>query len=150
MGRYIDAAYISNQYPSVTGGPPAEIVDASYIIPAEAKVDGLLSTKFSAPFSSNNATVKDLVADLAYSRLVTGKVKHWKDFEKRAMDTIQMLLDGKMNMTTTSGETITSDQAIAWSNVKDHHPVFGLSDPMFQSLDVDQVQAEHDERRNDG
>lgn len=146
MGRYVNAAYISDRYPAIQPAIGAEILETAFILPAEAHVDGALSIRFTPPFSSNNQTVKDLAADLAYAAATAGKTKTAESFEKRALAKIQALLDGRMNMATTDGQPVLPDVVQAFSTNQNYTPVFGLSPYEHQEYDPDQVADEEGRR----
>jgi hypothetical protein len=149
MGRYVDWSYIVNRTPSANTAGGSKEVDSAFIIPTEFEVDGLLSTHFTTPFSSNNMTVKELVADLVYAKMNVGKDKHAVKYKERAMEMVDNLKAGTMNMILLDGTVVGAVNGTAWSNTQDYHPVFGISDEIYQTKDQDQIDHENAERRSD-
>ena len=78
MGRYCTSSDCIARYNRLSKIDSAQTeIDSHFISFAENELDGLLSPKFTVPFSSNNVTAKDLAIDLTYLR--AGNLK----FEER-------------------------------------------------------------------
>jgi len=73
MGRYIEFDDLIKRYRRVDTKGGADEVDP-LIVFAENMLDGMLGSHFVVPFSSNNATARDLAIDITYWYCIfTGK-----------------------------------------------------------------------------
>lgn len=142
MARYITTSDFAIRYAKVFSdiGSSSLIEHMNY---AEAAIEGALSSKFSTPFSSNNVTVKDLSIDAAYARSIK-----FKDTEKAKLiqdsieEKVKALLEGTMEMSTTSGTAISADINNNWSETQDYTPVFGKGDITDFKIDSSQLYDE--------
>src|SRR3990167_6242213 len=133
---------------SVSGLTQAQL--ENHYLPAAARyVDGRLSPAFTAPFSSNNLTARDLNIHAAYYLFVRGRTSKQTD-----SDEIKALLDDWITALVSSGgsmalsdDTVLNPSAgtvIAWSNVMNYAPVFNMLDPDEQRVDPDRQNDEAD------
>ena len=148
MGRYITWEDIADRYPiidkSLLNGTSE--VNTAFIQYAETELDAMLAPVFTAPFSSNNTTVRDLSIDLAYCKMGMFKVEERKEFKDEIYDKIKMLKSGDMAMLTDSSDTLLTAGEPAWSTTKDYHPVFGHGDDINFQVDSSLTYAEEQER----
>jgi len=149
MSKYANWADVTARYTQISELGGAKSVDSSYIIYAEAQIEGALSASYTVPFSSNNLTVKDLVIDLTY-----GKAIAFRDLKKSKaiMDSIEhrikMLRSGTMSMVTNSGDVLSSSgQGSIWSSTEDYSPSFDMNDAENQCIDLDMQQDQYDDRK---
>ena len=143
MGRYVEWDDVVARYRRASDiGDAAELGD-TYIDYAEAEVDSLLSPYFTAPFSNNNQTVKDLSIDLAFSKMLM-----FKDTEKATaiysmtIAKINDYADGRRSMVISSGNISTKTSNLPFSTTKDYHPVFGMSKTHEFQVSSDQLSSE--------
>lgn len=143
MGRYITVANVNARYTRVASDIGSASINSDYIPYAEGSIEGMLSPKYSVPFSDNNVTVKDLCIDAAYARMI-----RFKDSEKSELienyieKKVTALLEGREEMITSSGDAIGMDIQNAWSETQDYHPVFGKGDIIDFHADSSQLYDE--------
>lgn len=127
MSRYIEYADVVGRYPKSTDVGSAAHIESTYIRYSESWVDGALAPKFTAPFSSNNLTVKDLCIDDTYRRIIMFKDKDKAKAVQASIDArIKALLDGAAQMALEDGTVLASNQVTAWSETQDYAPTFGI------------------------
>jgi len=149
VSKYINWADLTARYPNASDVGGASAINSSYIVFAEAQVEGALSSSYTVPFSSNNLTVKDLVIDLTY-----GKVISFKDLKKSkaVMDSVEhrikMLRSGAMSMVTDNGDVLSSSgQGSIWSSTDKYSPSFDMNDAENQCIDLDMQQDQYDDSK---
>jgi phage gp36-like protein len=128
-GRYISWDHVTARYPDFAdlgGGIKAA---SHYITAAEARIDAFLGTHFSVPFSSNNATIRDLTVDMTYLLATRLSNKEYDRQYKFLMETIEQLKLGQMLMITDSGDMMRFSSTGAWIN-PESQPVFTSPDPL--------------------
>lgn len=139
-GRYITWDDVVQRYGDFADMGGAVKAASHYISAAEARIDGMLGTHFSIPFSNNNATVRDLCIDATYLRAVRGLSKdEYQRIDGQITRTIKSLKMGTMVMVIGSGQIQKSDVSGAWSSTEDHHPVFGPHEPLDWLVSSQQV-----------
>ena len=147
MGRYIDWQDVVDRYRSVSDRDATEI-GSSFIPYAEAEVDGRLASKYTAPFSNNNMTVKDLCIDLVYIKVGNLNIEETEKLQTMVDAKFERLINGDEIMFTSSGDQISQSVAgTVWSNTKDYHPVFGLSEQCHLAIDSSQLADEEAARQ---
>lgn len=145
----IDWADINRRYPETLKLADATQADSSWVPFAIAELHARLAPRFTVPFSDNNMTAKDLAIDLTFA-----KVYRWKDEAKAAAvnshvaGQIELLLNGKMDMLTTSGDTLMSAGGTVYSTTEDYHPVHGIGPIEYSLPSSAQINAEEDARGN--
>lgn len=101
-------------------------VNSGFIYPAEVQINGMLGICFDVPLG-NHPTVKDLVIDLTYNRVMLSRnPKVGKELMKDFMDRINRLKSGEEAIYTGSGTALLSSgkrQDTVWSNEEDYYPV---------------------------
>ena len=146
MGRYITVADMQGRYTKVSSDKGSASLNSDYIPYGEAYVEMRLASAYTAPFSSNNTTVKDLSMDASYLRIIkftdTEKAKLIQDdIDSR----IAALLDGSAQMVTTSGDLIGQNVSNAWSETDGYAPTFGVDDITMMQVssahELDEEQA---------
>ena len=126
MGRYIDWDDVVNRYRTISDRDSTEI-NTSFILYAEAEVDGRLATKYSVPFSSNNITAKDLAIDITYIKAGNLNIEETERLQKMVDDKFKRLLEGEEVMLLADGIALSADVGgTVYSTTQDYHPVFGL------------------------
>lgn len=150
MGRYISYNDVIGRYPKSTDVGSSTFVESTYIRYSEAWVDGALSPGYSAPFSDNNLTVKDLAIDDTYMKILA-----FKDPEKAALiqDSldmrVEMLLSGKAQMTLEDGTIIGKSVQTAWVETQDYTATFGVGDIIDMEVSSSRLHDEERARDND-
>lgn len=139
MGRYIDWQHIVDRYPSLNTKGGASETSSAWIYPVEFQIDGMLAPEYSAPFSSNNETVKDLCIELAYIRMGNISLKDKKELKDDFRDRIKRLKSGMESMMTTSGDLIGSVGDTIWSSTEDYHTIFDLGSVENWATDSSQI-----------
>lgn len=147
MGRYCSVDQVAARFRKVSdvlSYPDA--VDSEFIVYAENYLDGRLAPYFTTPFSTNNATARDLSIDLTYAKVV-----QWNDpkVAKSIMDSVDKrigdLIDGAAVMLTDNGDGVTpidGGSRAAWSNTASYHSAFGMDDAEFQHVSSLQLSDE--------
>jgi len=122
VDRYPDAAKIGDQ----------PRWDTAFIRPAEAEVDGRLSSVYATPFfpGSSNAplAVRDLSIDLAYYR-ATWRTEGSEKLLK-AIDARFDRLMKRQELLVTSAGAVGEAPGEAWSSTTEYHSVFGPDGPV--------------------
>lgn len=145
MGRYITYSDLAARYADIDRISSAD-VDSYHIVFAENELDGMLSSRFTVPFSSNNLTAKDLSMDLAYLRVGNFSIENRKILRDEVMARIERLKRGSEDMLLDDGTTLQTVGETVWSNTQDYHPVFGMHDSKWLSISSEQLEDEEDER----
>jgi hypothetical protein len=149
MGRYATfSSDVTDRYPRVmTDSRAASLLDATYVVPAEAELDSRLAPSFTTPFSSNNWTVKDIVIDMTLIKM--GMFKDGVQ-RKELLDSIDKringLLDGTIFMVDSGGNTLLSASSGVINTTADYHPVFGMGGIEDMRVDETRVEDEEDAR----
>ncbi|MDH4247407.1 MAG: hypothetical protein OEW39_06295 [Deltaproteobacteria bacterium] len=107
---------------------PAEV--ASHYLPyAAARLEALLAPGFTAPFSTNNLTARDLTLDLAYLLMLQRHREQGdrEGLERMVLRRIRALNEGQEAMQTTSGESLFARAAsgVVWGSTAPYRTVFG-------------------------
>ena len=140
MGRYVNWGDIVGRYAALDKKGGASEVSTSWISPIEFQIDGLLSPEYSAPFSSNNETVKDLCIELAYIRMGNINIKDRKELKDNFMERIKRIKSGSEAMMTSSGDSIVAVGDTIWSSTEDYHSVFDLGEVTNWNVDSSQIE----------
>lgn len=150
MPHITDSSFLLNKYSDMQKTLGATELDGTYIISAEAFVEGKLASKYSIPFDATNQTAVDLVLDYAYYiYMLTKNEKRAKAVKELIDNVIEALVDGDMDMVTVDGVIIARDESssdITWSNTINYTPVFGMGDITDMEVDPDQIEAEDNAR----
>ena len=142
----IDYSDVTGAYRSIEqSGFTAEEVNSFHIPYAQAEITGRLAVKFTAPFSSNNFTVKDLVTQLTYSRIAPLSEEERREVVNGINERIDRMLAGDELMLTTSGEVITKSAGSSkiWSNTENFPAPFSMDDPINWEVSSGEI---YDER----
>ena len=104
------------------------------------RVNESLGGTFTIPFSSNNATARDLSLDFAYHGILT-RTRSQNDSQELGdaiNSRILQLIEGELPMTTDSGDALYADgRPAVWSTHGNYKPIFNVGDPMRQRVDPD-------------
>ena len=148
MGRYIDWEDVIDRYPVLNTVGGADEVSSAYIVHAEAMTEGLLASKYTVPFSSNNMTVKNLAIDYTYWMAARFKLEDAVAVYSSYHGTIKMLKKDQMEMILTDGTLLSGARKNAgiYSSTQSYHPAFGIDDPIDWDVDPDQIEATRDKR----
>lgn len=129
MSRYINYDDVVGRYPKGADVGSASHIESSHIRYAEAWVDGALASAFTAPFSDNNLTVKDLCIDHTYMNIIKFKDTEKAEIIMKNLDQrVQALLEGTAQMSIEGGELLGQDVVTAWSETDGYPPTFGIGD----------------------
>lgn len=140
---YVTWADVVNKYPSVSKTSGAMDVTSSYILAAEARVNGFFSGFFTVPFSSNNITAKDLVVDLVFSGVGNQKIKDAKEMRDEVLERMKAIRDGEEGMYLVDGTTMTTDiGGSIYSSTQNYNPIFGMSPIEYSEIDSGAVYDE--------
>ena len=153
MGRYVTwSGDVLGRYPKLSRvDSDATRADSYYVAPAEYELDGMLGTRFSTPFSSNNMTARDIVVDLVFLRARSTQDKKESARLKEAVeDSIEALIAGRKHMITDAGDVLSTAGGAAWSNTKGDTPIFGFGAAEEQRVDPDVLERERRARDADG
>ena len=127
-------------------------VASIFVTDAESIIDSYISRRYAVPLNPVPALIVQVASDLAIFNMLVELLPSTPDFFQprydRAMNTLEMIRDGMMDL---SSQTIvtTGDQE-AWSSTMDYHPVFNpVLDAPDQAVDKDQVDAAKDDRSGD-
>ncbi len=144
----VDFNFITGVYPSVGKSEyKGEEVNSYHSPMAQAEIEGLLSTHYTVPFSSNNITAKDLVSKLVYSRLAPMKESERREIRTELYERIDRLKSGEEQMITTSGDILAPGvSGTVWSNTQDYHPTFTQDDPLNWEVSSRLINDLRDER----
>ena len=135
------------------GGQVASLdVMSIFVSDAESFVDAHLSRRYVVPLNPVPSMVTQIASDLAIFNMLVEKLPEVPDFFQprydRSMETLRMLRDGKMDLT--SQTIVTTGDQEAWSSTQTYHPVFSpVLDPLDQAVDKDQVDSDKDDRSGD-
>ena len=138
---------VNDRYPETLKLADATQADSSWVPFAIAELHARLSPGFTVPFSDNNMTAKDLAIDLTFAKLY-----RFKDVEKAdAVLTyvgaqIDMLLDGKQKMITSSGDTLAAVGGTIYHTNDAYHPVHGMGPIEYAIVSSAEVIAEQEDR----
>lgn len=150
MGRYasISSLDVSNRYPRVlTDSRATDVLESAYLSPAEAELDMRLGSRFTVPFSSNNATARDLTIDMTIIRWGMYGDDDDKEVIQASVDSrIKALLDGTMVMVTTSGQVVAYPVSGVINTNNGYPPVFGMGDVMDMKPSTQRVEDEEAQR----
>lgn len=146
-GRYITWDDVVQRYADFADFGGAVKAASHYISVSEARLDAMLATHFSVPFSNNNAVIRDLAIDMTYLRAARRLNEDERNaIQSRIKDTIEALKSGEMVLLTDSGEVVRQDVSRAWSSTQDYHPIFGMHDPLDWVVSSQQIIDEAAER----
>lgn len=129
-------------------------ISSIYIADQEALIDGYLSRRYITPLAEPvGPLITRIASDLSVFNLLVEKLPEVPDFMQprydRSINDLEMLRDGKMDLTSQTVLTDAGDEE-AWSSTQDFHPVVSpVLDPIDQAVDVDQVNADRDARLSD-
>lgn len=147
MSRYIEWDDVVARYRRASDVAGADEMVDTYVDYAENEVDALLAPYFTAPFSNNNVTVRDLSIDLAFSKILM-----FKDTEKATaiysmtIAKINDLVQGRRSMVVDSGNIVSRSANLPFSTTKDYHPVFGMGNSIDFQVSSDQLSDEEGAR----
>lgn len=147
MGRYINWSDVVDRYPEIATLGDASKISSSYIVYAEAYVDGALRSHYATPFSETNMTVKDLTIDLAYHKAAGRKIDDAAQVWSQFWMNVDLIKRGQIAIVTASGEVIPQSITPAiYSTTQSYHSAFGMDDPENWRIDFDQQEADEDDR----
>ncbi len=149
MGRYINWSDVVARYPLVEDIGGAVEVDSVFIAYAEYHVDEMLGSKFTVPFSNNNATVRDLSIDVTYWKAGKLKIEEADKMEEQVMKRVNKLLSGETVMIVDGSSLTVQAPDIGdtiYSNTDEYHPVFGMSPTEYFQIDSEQIYDEEQRR----
>lgn len=127
-------------------------VSSIFILDAESFVDAYISRRYTVPLNPVPSLITQITSDLAIFNMMVEKLPEVPDFFQprydRAIKTLEMIRDGKMDLT--SQTVVTTGDQEAWSSTMDYHPVFNpVLDANDQTVDKDQVDQAKSDRSGD-
>lgn len=135
MGRYINWDDVVGRYPRIGDIGGSNMVGSAYIVYAEAEIDGRL-TSHTSPFSSNNLTIKDLCIDLTYAKAISpANDEKAKEIRGILDERIERLNNNQESMITDSGDSLSGDIGIAWSETENYNTTFNADDAINYEVD---------------
>ena len=112
------------------------------LIRASTRVNEYLGSVYATPFSSNNATARELTIDITFVgfMLRTRNQEDSKEMRDDVMARIDALVNGMAYMMTDSGEQLSREGIInhIWSTTRDYNNVFDVRPEAEQNIDPDQ------------
>lgn len=138
MGRYIEWDDVIDRYPEINTLGGADELSSTYIVYAESFVDGLLKSRFTIPFSSNNMVVKDLCIDCVFWRAGRFKLDNAAEVREQFFETVNLLRSGDLAMVDVSGNALGGDiNPGVFSTTQSYSSSFGMDDPENWQIDED-------------
>jgi len=119
---------------------------------AESFIDAYVSRRYVVPLNPVPSLITQIASDLSIFNMMVEKLPQVPDFFQprydRAIKTLEMIRDGKMDLT--SQTIVTTGDQEAWSSTMAYHPAFSpVLNPIDQAVDADQIGADQDDRSND-
>jgi len=142
---YINYGDLVGRYKELAGIGGAVEINSHYIHYAERQIEARLGNFFTAPFSDNNITIKDLCIDMTYARYYSAQEKG-TDKLKAIKETIAELINGTAAMVTDDGTIVQTDGASAFSSTEQYTPTFGHGPVEDMVVDPDLLADEEAER----
>lgn len=141
MGRYINWEDVIDRYRELNTLGGADQLSSSYIVYAEAFVDGVLSTHYTIPFSKNNMIIRDLSIDWTYWRAAQFKIEDATAVKSAFFATVSMLIDGTLVMIDEAGTVIgqTKKKIGIHSTTESYHSAFGMRSVEEWHIDENQI-----------
>lgn len=130
----------------------SDVVSSVFIADAESIVNAYLSRRYVVPIIPVEPIITQIASDLSIFNMLVEKLPGTPDFfqprHDRAINNLEMLRDGKMNLS--SSTIISSGDQDAWSSTENYHPVFSpVLSQIDQRVDKDQVDSDKDDRIGD-
>lgn len=146
MGRYINWEDVIDRYRDLNTLGGADQLSSSYIVYAEAFVDGILSNHYTIPFSSNNMIIRDLSIDYTYWRAARFKVEDAMAVKSSFFETVGLIKDGTLVMIDEAGTVIeqTKKKIGLFSTTESYHGAFGMRNEIDWHIDENQISDERD------
>lgn len=146
MPAYTSVAKVIETLPTI--GSVTNITSSvitAFITDAEALVNAKLARTFTVPVSGTPPLLAAVATDVALYRMVTRRLvvgektnrSEWPNRYKEAMDILDALVAGNMQLVTSSGDTIAqmNDADTAWSNTQNLTPTFNEDDMVNSYVD---------------
>lgn len=147
MARYIEWDDVVNRYKRFSDRVADNEAEDIYIQYAEAQVDGMLAPSFSIPFSSNNATVRDLCIDVAFAKsIMFDEREKAESIMTHVGSYVGALKDGSMSMIVGSGTSVVMQGEPVYSENMEYTKVFGKGDITNFVVDSSQLWDEENAR----
>ncbi len=146
MGRYIKWDDVIDRYPELNTLGGAEEISSSYIVYAEAHVDGMLANHYTIPFSRNNMIIRDLSIDYTYWRAARFKFDDATQVKSAYFDTLDMIKAGQLVMIDDAGTIIEQNKKKIglFSTTESYHSAFGMRNEIDWHFDENQLSDEQD------
>lgn len=128
----------------------SEDVASVFIAQSESYVDAFLARRYVVPLTIQSPLITQVTADLAIFHMMAEKLTDVPEFidkrKKRADDILEMLADGKMQISSASTVGSGGDNE-AWSSNVGYTPIFSpVLSELLQRSDHDRVEADADAR----
>ena len=129
-------------------------VSSIFIRDAESLVDAYVGIRYTTPVTPVSGLVTQITSDLAIFAMMAEKHVNVPDQMQarydRSITLLEMIRDGKMTLGNSVTLSSGGDEE-AWSSNQDFHSIFSpVLGELDQAVDKDQVEAEQDDRANDG
>ena len=128
-------------------------VASIFIADAESFVNVHLAKRYEIPVAVE-PVITMITADIAISNMMFEKLGELPNFIQprydRSMMMLEKLASGDLILTSNSTTIVTTGDNFAWSTNMDYHSIFSpVLDELEQAADIDQINADKDERAND-
>ena len=135
-----------DRYPTLNTLGGSDELSSSYIVYAEAFVDGVLAQHYTIPFSNNNMIIRDLSIDYCYWRAARFKFEDAVEVKSAFFDTISMIKLGQVTMIDEAGTIIeqTKQQIGLTSTTQSYHSAFGMNDVVEWHISEQQIIDDRD------
>lgn len=135
IGSYATVPEVLDTYPLIGS---VTTVDSAYVTDAvwreQARIDAILSQRYSVPFENVPPLVHAATIDLAVYRILATRLypaeqlrdSPWPDRYKEMLDLIERVAKGEANLVTGSGTVLSADtgQSEIWSDTYTFTPTF--------------------------
>ena len=147
MGVYVTTSAIFTLLPGLDATGTTALVD-THIVRAEGMVNGMLSKKYTVPFTSTAVPpiIRQLVEDYScyftmrslYTRDSQNKSDWTAEFRDLASVTLMEIVNNKVALVDTAGSVL-PETIIASSTTRNYAPVFELDTDTSWSIDDDRL-----------
>ncbi len=135
-----------SRYPGVDRAGGSKDVSSAFLTFSDNEINGLLSSYFTVPFSSNNMTAVDLSVELSYARIGVTKIEQSDAIRDRVMSRVNRIKSGAESMMLSDGTVLKSSGEVVYSSDEDYNHTFGVGDVSEMFVDSSQLYDEDQDR----
>jgi phage gp36-like protein len=148
MAKYTTVSHMLLIMPSVRSSTNATSAELAYFIyGAEGRVDAYLSKRYALPLASIPVMIETIstniaVYDFLSKRVFAGQIaaeSFWVAAFKESMKDLENIANGKVELVTSSGESIGTNRFLFWSSNENYLPTFTEDDVLNQKIDEDKL-----------